>query len=331
MKKRIISAVLAAMLCMGAGASAAEHQRMDITADGNGVSSNLTKTTLDDQTVYSLAGNSQTMGSSVIVTFGGYDTLGKRISADKRYMVVHYMLKNNTETSALNGLKPTFQIDVFGKTNEDGSEEDIKNGNAWISSGFTTGATAFQKGEWAPLMVKLDNSKILGVVNDYPGAWYKTLRMYPSWSTENNTMSDDDTLYMKYVDFYTEQPSNVVYNPSVTISNGTVSGKARLYQFDGAEKGCVMLLAQYDKNGNLINCKVNEIAASQLTAGFNDISTEAECSASKDIDAKLFIWDSLTDMNALCDAQSASYNAPISNDNEVSYSIYGMGAVNPKE
>ena len=330
MKKKIISAVTAALMCLSTAANAAEYQRMDLTADGNWASSEMVRETLGGQTVFKLSGNSQTLGSKLYVTFNGFDISGKRISVDKKYMVVHYLLKNNAGESLLEGKRPFFQVDNFYKT-EDGKDVQVKTASGNVSSGFITGSTAFVKDEWAPLMVNLERDSINEIRSDNPDAWYKTLRMYPAYDTAANTMSDDDTVYMKYVDFYTEQPSNAVYSPSVSIENGVISGKARLYHFAGAQEGCVMMLARYDSDGNLSGCEVKEIAPSELSDGFNDISIEKEYDASKDADVKMFIWDSLTGMNALCDTVSAEYDAPISGDNEVSYSVYGMGAVNPAE
>ncbi|MBO5059512.1 MAG: hypothetical protein J6C82_01180 [Clostridia bacterium] len=328
MKKFYATIAAVALTATCTAQAFASTQVLDITKDGNWYAGNNMNVEVDTNFVEGKSllkltrPESATDATTIYFSWNGFDNNGEFPSIDNKYAIMDYYYK--TQNGNLTGNKSTFQVDKF-KQITDGAETDP----GLNSSGFISNTeTAICANEWAPILIPLNNSKLEGYRSTYSGIKYYTTRCYPSRAA---VMSTDDALYIGNITYYTEKPSNAVYNPSLTYDNSVLSGSARLYQFSDAAKGCAMILAQYDDAGNLTGCSIKEYTAAELTAGaFNDISISMSYVISEDNNAKMFIWDGISDIAPLCESVSASYEAPITygTDNELSYDSFGIsGAV----
>lgn len=335
----IVSAVILVATCVLY--VMAEQQVFDITNDINWYGSSTMTATIDTtfvpgEKLLKLTTNEGAADNTKIrFDFNGYDSNGNRISIDKKYVVIDYYYK--TTTGNLTGKTSQFQLSNFIYIDENGKEQYLKNFDSGVaSSGFISTETTIKANEWAPMLVVLErdvansDNDLNGWRTKYPNALYKDAMLYPYYSSKDKTvtMSADDELYIGEITYYTDKPSGAVYGQTLSCDNGVLKGSARLFQFKNAAKGCVMVIAQYDKDGNVIVCDGKQYTANELTENaFNDISIECSYDITKDFDAKLFIFNDLDSIEPLCDAVSASYTAPIIStvDNELSFANFGIG------
>ena len=258
--------------------------------------------------------STEAVGKEYVFTFSGNDVNNNPLSIQNTYLVVDYYWQSSQ--TAASGVTTHTQINTYA----DGLGNSVG----------TTGNSLFGRengivlNKWAPMVINLNKaSNTTSIRATYPKGAYKTIRIYPAYSSSKKTVGANDVLYFKQAKFYKSMPHNLVYDTNVEFKNGKVTATAQLYQLKGATKGATAILALYDSESDrMIDCKVAPYHTISLTENaFNDISLSMDYDTTKDQYAKLMFFQDFASLMPICESVKADYIAPMvyGNDNELEY------------